>query len=100
MWSSAWIRRSDCKYQLLPATAGRNQFRYSRVAHLLQPGEDLLTIHQYRQLTLLGTTLNFYGYFFKVLLKFSGKTCRQLLLSSGCTVLNQNLHKLLPPRWI
>jgi len=83
--------------ELLTAAADRYQLRCRRIPHLLQPGKDLLAIHQHSQFTLLGATFNLNRYAVQVFLKFSGKTCRQLLLPSGCTVLNQNLHGFSPP---
>ena len=82
---------------LLPASTGSNQLPRFRVAHLFQTGKYLLTIHYHCKLTLSGATFNLYRNIFKVLLKFSGKTCRYWLLSSRCTILNKNLHKRYPP---
>jgi hypothetical protein len=81
----------------LSAATGNNQFRYRRIAHLLQAGENLFPINKHSQLTLFGTTFSFNHNIIKILFKFSGKTCRQLLLPSGCTVLNQNLHGFSSP---
>jgi len=72
---------------------GRDQFACLGVTHLFQTGEDLLSVHHYCQFTLLGSPLNRYNGTLDILLKLGGQTGRQLLLASGCTVLDYDLHR-------
>lgn len=72
---------------------GRDQFASLRVAHLFQTGEDLLPIHQHRQFTLFGAPLNRYNGTLDMFLKLGSQTGRQLLLTSGCAVLDHDLHR-------
>jgi hypothetical protein len=82
------ISPKPSKWLLLSVSTQGNQLTRFRVTHFFQPGENLIAIHQHSQLALLGSAFNIHFNFFKVFLKFSGKTCRQLLLASGCTVLD------------
>lgn len=81
-------------FVLAPCTAGRYQLPCVGISHLLQTGKYLYPIHQYGQFTLFGTTLNRNLGPLNIFLYLSGKTCRQLLLASRGTVLNQYLHDL------
>jgi hypothetical protein len=73
--------------------AGRDQLAGLGVAHLFQAGEDLLPVHQHRQLTLFGTPFNRYDGSLDIFFQLCGQTGRQLLLASGGAVLNNHLHQ-------
>ena len=76
-----------------PCPTGCDQFAGLGVTHLLQTGEDLLPVYQHRQFTLFGTTFDRNLSPLNIFFQLGGQTGRQLLLTSGCTVLDHNLHR-------
>jgi len=75
-----------------PCPADRDQLADLGIAHLFQAGEDLLPVHQHRQLTLFGATFDRNLSPFNIFFQLGSQTGRQLLLPSGCTVLDHYLH--------